>query len=103
MGRKKRNHNILWLRNDLVHCRPSQPHPPYRRLSSSLTVTRSQTLFGNALRETLFRVSSVTEGAKQSFADGVPKQSLGTRRNDGGSCNIRLQRRFVMARRQHFL
>src|SRR5579884_1448701 len=39
-----------------------------------------QTLFGNRLRETPFRGNSVAlAGAKQSFADGVPKQSLGTR------------------------
>ncbi len=43
---------------------------------------RSQTLFGNAVRETLFRVlprQRVTADAKRSFAKRVPKQSLGTR------------------------
>ena len=47
----------------------------------SSSFPRSQTLFGNALRETPFRtpVSSNWENAKQSFADGVPKLSLGTR------------------------
>ena len=44
-------------------------------------ISSSQTLFGNSLRETLFRLSP-GRGAKQSFADGVPKQSL-VRGNEG--------------------
>lgn len=44
----------------------------------------SQTLFGNLLSETLFRfcISSPARGAKRSFAHGVPKQSLGIRKED---------------------
>src|SRR5579871_4882017 len=62
-----------------------RPHKPENRTFFPRTAfsrfSRSQTLLRNGLsRNSVSQQSSAIRGAKRSFADGVPKQSLETRR-----------------------